>query len=166
LNSRPLLSVSDTSSSSLVLRPKDFISPQVELQLPPHQRNHPYFPSHRLSDWYAETLEVLNKFWDIWYKDYLTTIAHRHQQRIRQGRSTPLVPSVEDVVLVAEKNIPRGQWPLAIITSIKHSKTNVPRSVTVRMSNGHELQRSINQLYPLEVTAKEDPKPCDKPKPT
>ncbi|KIH42235.1 integrase core domain protein [Ancylostoma duodenale] len=31
LNSRPLLSVSDTSSSSLVLRPKDFISPQVEL---------------------------------------------------------------------------------------------------------------------------------------
>ncbi|EYC14861.1 hypothetical protein Y032_0039g49 [Ancylostoma ceylanicum] len=166
LNSRPLLSVSDTSSSSLVLRPMDFISPQVELQLPPHQRNHPYFPPHRLSDWYAETLEVLNKFWDIWHKDYLSAIAQRHQQRIRQGRSTPLVPSVGDVVLVAEKNIPRGQWPLAIITSIRHSKTNVPRSVTVRMANGHELQRSVNQLYPLEVTAKEDPKPYDKPKPT
>ncbi|EYB83971.1 hypothetical protein Y032_0326g2581 [Ancylostoma ceylanicum] len=34
------------------------------------------------------------------------------------------------------------------------------------MANGHELQRSVNQLYPLEVTAKEDPKPYDKPKPT
>ncbi|KAK6744354.1 hypothetical protein RB195_011201 [Necator americanus] len=112
LNSRPLLSISDTSSSPHVLRPIDFVSPQVELQLPSPHHNPLYIPPNRLSEWYKETLAVLNNFWDIWYKDYLSAISARHQHRIHQGRSSPLIPS-----------------------------------------------RSINQLHPLEISAKEDPRP-------
>ncbi|KAK6750874.1 hypothetical protein RB195_002690 [Necator americanus] len=159
LNSRPLLSISDTSSSPHVLRPIDFVSPQVELQLPSPHHNPLYIPPNRLSEWYKETLAVLNNFWDIWYKDYLSAISARHQHRIHQGRSSPLIPSVGDVVLIADKNVPRGQWPLAIITTIHRTKSNIPRSATVRIANGHELQRSINQLHPLEISAKEDPRP-------
>ncbi|KAK6744383.1 hypothetical protein RB195_011221 [Necator americanus] len=118
LNSRPLLSISDTSSSPHVLRPIDFVSPQVELQLPSPHQNHLYIPPNRLSEWYKETLAVLNNFWDIWYKDYLSAISARHQYRIHQGRLSPLIPSVGDVVLIADRNVPRGQWPLAIITTI------------------------------------------------
>ncbi|KAK6744996.1 hypothetical protein RB195_011605 [Necator americanus] len=156
---RPLLSISDTSSSPHVLRPIDFVSPQVELQLPSPHHNPLYISPNRLSEWYKETLAVLNNFWDIWYKDYLSAISARHQHRIHQGRSSPLIPSVGDVVLIADKNVPRGQWPLAIITTIHRTKSNIPRSATVRIANGHELQRSINQLHPLEISAKEDPRP-------
>ncbi|KAK6728682.1 hypothetical protein RB195_005995 [Necator americanus] len=67
--------------------------------------------------------------------------------------------AVGDVVLIADKNVPRGQWPLVIITTIHRSKTNIPRSATVRTANDHELQRSINQLHPLEISAKKDSQP-------
>ncbi|KAK6728683.1 hypothetical protein RB195_005995 [Necator americanus] len=67
--------------------------------------------------------------------------------------------NVGDVVLIADKNVPRGQWPLVIITTIHRSKTNIPRSATVRTANDHELQRSINQLHPLEISAKKDSQP-------
>ncbi|KAK6757393.1 hypothetical protein RB195_015301 [Necator americanus] len=132
LNSRPLLSISDTSSPPHVLRPIDFVSPQVELQLPSPYHNPLYIPPSRLSEWYKETLAVLNNFWEI----------------------CPLIPSVGD-----DKNVPRGQWPLAIITTIHRTKSNIRRSATLRIANGHELQRSINQLHPLEISAKEDPRP-------
>ncbi|KAK6750969.1 hypothetical protein RB195_002753 [Necator americanus] len=120
----------------------DFVSAQVELQLPSPNRNSLYIPPNRLSEWYKKTLVVLNNFWDMWYKDYLSAISSRHLQRIHQGRSSPLIPSVGYVVLIA--NIPRGQWLLAIITTIHRSKTNISRSATVPIANGHALQRSIN----------------------
>ncbi|KAK6736484.1 hypothetical protein RB195_019273 [Necator americanus] len=113
-NSRPLLSISDTSSSPHVLRPIEFVSPQVELQLPPPHHNPLYIPPNCLSEWYKETLAVLNNFCDIWYKDYLSAISARHQHRIHQGRS---------------------------------------------IDQGDSFHRSTNQLHPLEISAKEDPRP-------
>ncbi|KIH64373.1 integrase core domain protein [Ancylostoma duodenale] len=156
LNARPLLSIRDSCTASHVLKPIDFISPEVGLQLPPLEKSASSFPSHRLADWYQQTVSVLNRFWNIWYKDYLSAIADRHQKRIRQGRSTPVTPQVSDIVLVADKNVPRGQWPLGVITALRCDSKKIPRSATVRMSNGRELSRSLNHLYPLEITAFED----------
>ncbi|KAK6741776.1 hypothetical protein RB195_009568 [Necator americanus] len=160
LNSRLLLSISGTSSSPHVLRPIDFVSPQVELQLPSPNRNSLYITSNRLSEWYKETSAVLNNFWDIWYKDFLSAISARHQHRIHQGRSGPLIPSVEHVVLIADKNVPRGQWPLAIITTIHRSKTNTRRPATVRIANGHELTdqstKSVGDFCKGRPTTEED----------
>ncbi|KIH43726.1 hypothetical protein ANCDUO_26262, partial [Ancylostoma duodenale] len=156
LNSRPLLSIRDTCTAPLVLKPVDFISPEIGLQIPPLEQSASSFSSHRLADWYKSTISVLNQFWDIWYKDYLSAIADRHQKRIRQGRSTPVIPQVSDIVLVADKNVSRGQWPLGVITALRCDSKKIPRSATVRMSNGRELSRSLNHLYPLEITAFED----------
>ncbi|KAL6739970.1 hypothetical protein Aduo_013365 [Ancylostoma duodenale] len=156
LNSRPLLSIRDTCTAPLVLKPADFISPEVGLQIPPLEQSASSFPSHRLADWYKATVSVLNQFWDIWYKDNLSAIADRHQKRIRQGRSTPVIPQVSDIVLVADKNIPRSQWPLGVVKSLGYDSNKCVRSATVRMPNGRILQRSLNHLYPLEITAFED----------
>ncbi|KAL6740660.1 hypothetical protein Aduo_013999 [Ancylostoma duodenale] len=156
LNARPLTSIRDTSTAPQVLKPIDFISPEVELQIPPSERSSESFPSHRLTDWYRGTISALNQFWNIWYRDYLSLLADRHQKHIRQGRSSPVIPKVSDVVLVSEKNVPRGQWPLGVITALQCNRQKVPRSATVRMPNGRELVRSLNQLYPLEITAEED----------
>ncbi|KAL6722921.1 hypothetical protein Aduo_017989 [Ancylostoma duodenale] len=156
LNARPLTSIRDTSTAPQILKPIDFISPEVELQIPPSERSSASFPSHRLTDWYRGTISALNQFWNIWYRDYLSLLADRHQKRTRQGRSSPVIPKVSDVVLVPEKNVPRGQWPLGVITALQCNRQKVPRSATVRMPNGRELVRSLNQLYPLEITAEED----------
>ncbi|KAL6728134.1 hypothetical protein Aduo_009938 [Ancylostoma duodenale] len=156
LNARPLTSIRDTGTAPQVLKPIDFISPEVELQIPPSERSSASFPSHRLTDWYRGTISALNQFWNIWYRDYLSLLADRHQKRIRQGRSSPVIPKVSDVVLVPEKNVPRGQLPLGVITALQCNRQKVPRSATVRMPNGRELVRSLNQLYPLEITAEED----------
>ncbi|KIH53908.1 integrase core domain protein [Ancylostoma duodenale] len=165
LNARPLLSIRDTCTAPHVLKPIDFISPEVDLEIPPSERSLASFPSHRLAGWYRETVSILDRFWNIWYKDYLSTIADRHQKRIRQGRSTSVIPKVSDVVLVAEKNVPRGRWPLGVITALGNVSNDGPRSATVRMPNGRLVQRSLNHLYPLEITAFEDqpePKECKK----
>ncbi|KAL6727694.1 hypothetical protein Aduo_009548 [Ancylostoma duodenale] len=169
LNARPLLSIRDTCTAPQVLKPIDFISPEVDLQIPPSERSSTSFPSHRLAGWYRGTISTLDRFWNIWYKDYLSTIADRHQKRIRQGRSTPVIPQVSDVVLVADSKVPRGQWPLGVITALGYDRSKVPRSATVRMPNGRELTRSLNHLYPLEITAFEDqpePKECETQLPT
>ncbi|KHJ87701.1 hypothetical protein OESDEN_12518, partial [Oesophagostomum dentatum] len=151
----------------LILRPVDFISPEVDLQLPSVDHSSLSLSSHRLSDWYKETTQVLDRFWDLWYKDYLRALSDRRQTRLKQGRSTPRAPKVSDVVLVADKNVPRGQWRLGVITSVKVDDNNVARSAEVRMSNGHILSRSLNHLYPLEISAddSETPAPVTERKP-
>ncbi|KHJ98237.1 hypothetical protein OESDEN_01789 [Oesophagostomum dentatum] len=156
LNARPLTSLQDTSTAQ-VLKPIDFISPSVELQIPPFDQSSLDSIAGRLVDWYRQTIKILDRFWDIWYSDYLAALADRQQKRIKQTRSAPQFPKVSDVVLVAEKNVPRGKWPLGVITGIAYDSLKRPRSATVRMPNGHQLQRSINHLYPLEVTADESP---------
>ncbi|EPB79997.1 integrase core domain protein [Ancylostoma ceylanicum] len=156
LNARPLTSIRDTGTAPQILRPIDFISPEVEPQIPSSERSSTSFPGHRLAGWHRETISVLDQFWNSWYKEYLSLLADRHQRRIRQGKSSPVIPQVSDVVLVFEKNVPRGQWPLGVITALECNRQKVPRSATVRMSNGRELVRSLNQLLPLEITADED----------
>ncbi|KHJ85116.1 hypothetical protein OESDEN_15163 [Oesophagostomum dentatum] len=153
LNSLPLTSYRDASNAPYIVKPIDFISPEVQLQLPPLDRSAPNVSNHRLGDWYKETIKVLDRFWDIWYRDYLSAIVKRHQSRIRQGRSSPLAPQVSDVVLVTDKNVPRGQWHLGVITEVKRDKDGTVRSAVVRMPNGKSLSRSPNHLYPLEISA-------------
>ncbi|PIO60797.1 hypothetical protein TELCIR_17698, partial [Teladorsagia circumcincta] len=78
-------------------------------------------------------------------------------RRISQGRSTPRIPQIGEVVLIGDKSTPRGTWPMAVIIRLSKDRAQQIRSATVRTTNGNELQRSINQLYPLEIVVKEDP---------
>ncbi|KHJ96848.1 hypothetical protein OESDEN_03181 [Oesophagostomum dentatum] len=157
LNARPLTSLQDSCTAPKVLKPIDFISPAVELQIPPLNQSSLDTPANRLVDWYKQTIKVLDRFWNTWYSDYLAALADRHQKRIKQSRSAPQFPKVSDVVLVAEKNVPRGNWPLGVIVDITYDSLKRPRSATVRMPNGRQHKRSINHLYPLELTADESP---------
>ncbi|EPB65420.1 hypothetical protein ANCCEY_15517, partial [Ancylostoma ceylanicum] len=81
---------------------------------------------------HQETLLVLEKFWTVWHRDYLSALAERHQRRISQGRSTPLAPRVGHIVIMADDNLPRGRWPLAIIVELHSDRNNTVRTATVR----------------------------------
>ncbi|KAK6018228.1 hypothetical protein OSTOST_16199 [Ostertagia ostertagi] len=110
----------------------------------------------RLLEWYKSTLDTLNYFWKIWFEDYLSALRDRQTTRIRQGRSTPYLPRIGEIVLLGDKHVSRGQWPLAVITKLSHDRQQQVRSVTVRTSSGNVLQRSVNHLYPLEITPQSD----------
>uniref|UniRef100_A0A7I4YA28 Integrase catalytic domain-containing protein n=2 Tax=Haemonchus contortus TaxID=6289 RepID=A0A7I4YA28_HAECO len=157
INSRPIASISDTTSSPTILRPIDFISPQAHLQLELTDTTRYEQSQHQLVEWHQSTLSVLDHFWNIWSQDYLNAIAQRHTSRVRQGRTTTREPRVGEVVLLADKQLPRGQWTPAVITYINYNHDRVPRSATIRLPNGNHIKRSINHLYPLELSAAESP---------
>uniref|UniRef100_A0A7I4YY06 Integrase catalytic domain-containing protein n=1 Tax=Haemonchus contortus TaxID=6289 RepID=A0A7I4YY06_HAECO len=157
INSRPIASISDTTSSPTILRPIDFISPQAHLQLELKDTTRYEQFHHQLVEWYQSTLSVLDHFWNIWSQDYLNAIAQRHTSRVHQGRTTTREPCVGEVVLLADKQLPRGQWTPAVITYINYNHDRVPRSATIRLPNGNHVKRSINHLYPLEFSAAESP---------
>ncbi|RCN35855.1 hypothetical protein ANCCAN_18278 [Ancylostoma caninum] len=116
---RPITPYREKDPSSHILKPCDFISPEVTLQLPPGADTCDIvFDGHRSSEWYKDTLEVLNCFSNIWYSEYLSALAQRHQRRLRQLRYTHSHPRVNDVVIIGDDNVPRGQWKLAIVTEL------------------------------------------------
>ncbi|KHJ86263.1 hypothetical protein OESDEN_13991, partial [Oesophagostomum dentatum] len=109
LNFRPITATGDISTVPRILRRIDFISPEVDLQLPSVDHSSLSLSSHPLFDWYKEATQLLDRFWDLWYKDYLKALSDRRQTRLKQGRSTPRPAKISDIVLVADKNVPRRQ---------------------------------------------------------
>ncbi|XGW03194.1 hypothetical protein V3C99_014862 [Haemonchus contortus] len=142
LNSRPLTSIADTISSPTILRPIDFLAPQVNLHLPTPEIPYFYYSQPDLAEWYRSMSDVLDHFWNAWATDYLSAVAQRHTSTINQGKSTPKLPSVGEVVLVNDKQQPRPQWNLAVITEVSRDQHNIIRAATVRLPNGNHLKRS------------------------
>ncbi|VDP45669.1 unnamed protein product [Heligmosomoides polygyrus] len=155
LNCRPITPYRERETFVHILRPIDFLSPQVDLQIPPlpSQIDDIYDASHNLSQWYKDSLSVLDHFWELWHSDYLTALRERHQARTKQPRSAALAPQLGDVVLIADEKSPRGQWNYGMIVSLISGKDGAIRAAEVRTASGKCLTRSISHLYPLEIRA-------------
>ncbi|XGW22581.1 hypothetical protein V3C99_005081 [Haemonchus contortus] len=155
INSRPITPFRESDISISALRPIDFISPEVELQIPQSNGLPCEFATsaHKLSEWYKETLKALDKFWELWHTDYLTALRERHQLRMKQPKYTTAPPQANDVVIVADDKLPRSHWPLGLIIKVNPGADNRSRSAEVRMTNGKVLTRSLAHLYPLEIRA-------------
>ncbi|KHJ98536.1 hypothetical protein OESDEN_01486 [Oesophagostomum dentatum] len=145
INSRPITPYRDNDASFHVLKPIDFISPEVRLQLPPKPQAYDFaIDEHRLANWYKETLTVLDAFWNIWHNDYLSALIQRHQRRMRPPKYTTLQPHVNDVVIIADDNLTRGQWKRGIVLKlITNTKGDIVRSAEVRTSKAINV-RAIN----------------------
>ncbi|KAL6726142.1 hypothetical protein Aduo_008144 [Ancylostoma duodenale] len=52
-----------------------------------------------------------------------------------------------------QENTSRSYWPLGLVIGLNKSTDGAYRSVQVRTSKNTILDRSINQLLPLEITA-------------
>ena len=89
---------------------------------------------------------LLEQFWARWRKEYLAEISlrqkwHREQRNIMVG----------DIVLIKDIDLPRNQWPLAIVTEAKADGDNLVRRVKVRLGckggdQATTLERSIHKL--------------------
>lgn len=85
-----------------------------------------------------------NEFWQRWMKEYLPALQERQRWLKKKANL-----KVGDLVLVADKNTPRGQWPKALIEEVYPDADNVVRRVTVRTAEGTYL-RDIRKICLLE----------------
>uniref|UniRef100_A0A1I7WFH6 DUF5641 domain-containing protein n=1 Tax=Heterorhabditis bacteriophora TaxID=37862 RepID=A0A1I7WFH6_HETBA len=145
-NSRPAVYV---SNDNIALRPIDFIVPHA---LPGIPENYTGPKNISLADTWTHIKRKLEKFWECFHQQYLTSLREQRHHGLRQRRGcVPRQPQVEEVVLVDEPNVKRGKWCLARITQTIASNDEAVRTVEVEFANGRKCRRSIVTIYSLEI---------------
>ena len=94
---------------------------------------------------------LIQMFWRQWRNEYLTSLREHHWTR-RASYNQKI--KVGDVVLIHD-DTSRNQWRLGSIIKIHRAKDDLIRAVSLRVSNGRELSRPIEKLYPLEIHSDE-----------
>uniref|UniRef100_A0A1I7VTY7 DUF5641 domain-containing protein n=1 Tax=Loa loa TaxID=7209 RepID=A0A1I7VTY7_LOALO len=155
LNTRPLTYVG--FDDYRVIRPIDFISPTSSLGIPIVSEDeeeyvpHPIKTKDKLVEYWNNTLKTLDVFWKVWRDEYLTSLRERTQREVVSPRLVEnRKPRENEIVLLTEPNIPRGIWKLAKIVSLKEGRDGSIRRATVQLPNGRQVERSVNQLCPME----------------
>ncbi|KIH60849.1 Tas retrotransposon peptidase A16 [Ancylostoma duodenale] len=154
VNCRPLTYMYSDIDSGFPLRPIDFLRPHSIIGPPrlaiEDQDDNEWKPQETqqdlLQDQWNSTFTLLNRFWQRWHEEYLTSLRENYQHEHQQPRHTSSESPFDDqVVLVHDSTRPRGQWKLGRIMS--HSD----HSATIKLPNGHSITRPLNLLYPLEI---------------
>ena len=94
--------------------------------------------------WWRHIQHLSTVFWRRFTAEYIPTLINR----TKWMRPKPTI-KVNDIVLVADVNLPRGEWPLGRITELKPSSDDQVRTVKVMVA-GKEVLRPISRLCLLE----------------
>ncbi|MCP9263031.1 Integrase core domain containing protein [Dirofilaria immitis] len=165
LNTRPLTYVN--FEDYVIIRPIDFILPNASLVTQiPYDNDEEEYHLHRLSTkeklvrYWSNTLKALDTFWEIWKREYLTSLRELTQREHNSPKGAEVRrPYENEIVLVNEPEIPRGMWKLARIKEIKKGSDGEARNAIIEMPHGKLLNRPINVLYPLEINDSLDNQP-------
>ena len=140
VNSRPITKSSDDPNDDVALTPNHLLLCQGNPSV-----NWGVFSS---GDMYVKkwrfVQSITDRFWDRWCKEYLTLL---HARQKWQQPVKNLKPG--DLVLVQDVNVPRGLWPLGLVTEIRMGRDNLVRSVRIK-TKLNELTRPVTKLVLLE----------------
>lgn len=142
LNSRPLCPLSSDPNDLEALTPGHFLIGQPLNALP----EYPYegVKLYQLSR-YQMLQQFAQDFWRRWSLEYL----HILQQRLKwTDKTTP--PSVGDLVLVKDANLPPLRWRRGRIVNLFRGKDGTPRSAEV-LVGGSVIKRAVATLSRLPV---------------
>ena len=97
-----------------------------------------------LKRWLRRAQHLADVFWKRWLVEYVTTL-------LLQSKWTQEQPSLEkdDIVLIADENSSRCNWPLGRIIKLNQSDDDYIRPFRVRFQ-GRELIAPISPLFTLE----------------
>ena len=94
---------------------------------------------------WKRVMQIRDQFWKMWTTRYLQDL----QLRQKWHQESPEI-AVDDVVLQVEAGLPRGVWPLAVVTSTKTSHDGRVRSVDIKTTKSN-YTRPVNKLVKLEL---------------
>ena len=107
-----------------------------------------YLDHELLNVQYNKLSRVVQHFVQMWSKDYLISLKEKHFGNTQANQRVPI--NVGDIVLVAN-NLARNHWPLGRISKVFPDPDNIVRTVEV-FFQGHHSLRTLDKLYPLEIT--------------
>ena len=142
LNSRPLTTVSNdpydleplTPNHLLLLKPNGLLPPGVFDKRDSYSRKQ-----------WRQVQYLANVFWSRWIKEYLPTLQHR-QKWTRPARNL----TVNDVVLVHDKGLPRNTWLLGRIVEVYPDPSSLVRTVKLQTKQSY-ITRPITKLTLLHA---------------
>jgi len=140
INGRPLTKCSNDVSDLSPLTPNHLLLMRELPALPPgiFSEADVYRRRWRCVQHYA------NVFWQRWLKEYIPELQKRSKwlnetRNLQKG----------DLVLIVEENMPRGVWPLGVVTEAYRSKDGLVRSVKLRTKSTC-LVRPVTKVVLLE----------------
>jgi hypothetical protein len=159
VNTRPIVQASRVKDG-LALAPINIISPGADMNVvcPPLEEDleeTDYQPSPGAQGdilrLHRRVESALVAFWKVWKRDYLKELM------VKQAVLFPAVkgevdrsPAVGEVVLVKAAGA-RATWCVARVEKLSMGKDGEVRVATLRYSSGHQNQRGIKDLIPLEL---------------
>ena len=87
---------------------------------------------------------LADHFWQRWTKEYLPTLQERQKWLCPQPNF-----EIGDLVLMADRNTPRGQWAKALVEQTFPDSEGLVRQVVIRTADG-VYRRDVRKLCLLE----------------
>ncbi|CAD5213153.1 unnamed protein product [Bursaphelenchus okinawaensis] len=158
LNNRPILPLYDDVDNFEILRPINPMRPngcsyEEGIQtFANDDLNDPDFllKNTKIDDLRKENNQLnqrLDKFWTLWQREYLNSLADRSSNQLQPQR----IPLVGEMVLIEEPETPRGNWKLARIRKVIKTKDGTVRDCELFTPARKVIIRAVNVLYPLEI---------------
>jgi len=146
VNSRPLTFDYDDHEEEQPLTPAHFLTGGRLTQLPDFTNDGA--KEDTLSRMWKRRNQLMKSFESRWIREYLQDLRSFHE--VRTVMSGPRFVK-GDIVLIAEDKVPRQRWQMARILETRAGRDNKIRSCLVKKSNGFEVLRPVQLLYPLEL---------------
>lgn len=153
INSRPLTYVSDDPECSGILSPSHFLLGRSDGHKPVPQSNVDdmglELTGAFVRNSYRYANEQLNRFWRMWYEDYIRNLPHIKssfkENSLKEG----------SIVMLSEDNCPRLVWPLGQILRLLPGRDGKVRTVEVKTAKGN-LVRAVQKVHHLELDQVEE----------
>ena len=142
LNSRPLTYQSSHPNDALPLTPNQFLHGRIGGEFAPSNVDDLAYSMRKR---WRRVQELVRHVWNRWMQEWVPEL-RRRQKWTTKNRDF----QVGDMVLVIEKDIPRGQWNMGKIENIYPGKDGHVRTVKVKV-RGSLYVRPITKLCHLEL---------------
>ena len=137
LNERSLTRMGSDPRDTTPLTPNHLLLLKANDCTPNTERNH-----------LRRRCQTIHEIANCFYKRFTSEYIPQLQQPVKWTTVKDNL-KVNDIVLVADEDSPRGKWPLGIITDVELSSDGMVRAALVRV-NGKEKRRPISTLVFLE----------------
>ena len=145
-NSRPLTRNPASQNDEAPLTPNHFLNVRPAMNLP-----HEIISEndrHSRKKWRQAQL-LANHYWKRWLREYLPSLQERGKWNQPQRNLR-----VNDLVLIADDNVPRNTWPMARVVDVYPGADGLVRTVDVRAKNS-VYRRPAAKICLLEAADEE-----------